>query len=670
MYRISTIVSFLLLLFSSWTFAGIADTLFVGCDADLPPYSCKDKNGSPTGLSMGLVKDIGHLNGIHVISGDAQHLSLLDRSILSVNRSDQVNKLHTRWVDSIDPAHYVPVGMLITATVVLVAVIALMVLALRWSVKLRHQLNLQSAAGRKMNLEYRRLLEELNEAVVVHTVQGKILHSNIRMCELTGYSAGQLHRMNISELDPNFTEGENSKNLTQRVMERGYAKFETSLKTHSGEQVTVEVSARVAGYEGTTVMSIIRNISERKRHEQQLREAKKQAEEASRAKSSFLANMSHEIRTPMHGIIGMAELAMMTDLTDEQKEYIETIRSSARLLMAIINDILDLSKIESGKMEIHTVPVPLEVLTKEVHEMVNCSAGRKGIKLGYAVSADLPCMINSDYGKIRQVLLNLLSNAVKFTNAGEVELTVHLEKKEQKDFIQFAVSDTGIGIPEEKQKLIFDDFTQVDGTCSRKYGGTGLGLAISKRIAHLLGGDLTVESAPGEGSCFRFTIPMDEYIVVPRSESNPVSRVRNQPYANCCRNKKVLIAEDNEVNCQMMSRLLDKLHVKHVIVRDGQKAVDACLNDEIDLVFMDIQMPVLDGYEASKKIREKKCCMPIIALTAHAMRGDRERCIAAGMTDYMSKPIAFQELLVVLQKYLSQSEQCVNIPPRIPDEAA
>jgi signal transduction histidine kinase/CheY-like chemotaxis protein len=415
----------------------------------------------------------------------------------------------------------------------------------------------------------------------------------------------------------------------------------------------------------------------RRRVQQQtadLRKARDTAEAASRAKSDFLATMSHEIRTPMNGVLGMTELVLDSDLSDQQREDLETARDSAHSLLTLLNDILDLSKIEAARLEIEAAPLDVRECVDETVRVLQVRAREKGIDLLSRVSDDVPPLVLGDYTRLRQVLLNLIGNAIKFTAKGWVEVVVGVEKPRPAEateglFIRCAVSDTGIGIPEDKQKLVFEAFRQADGTTARKYGGSGLGLAICSRLVGLMGGDIRVESKPGEGSTFSFTVR-----VSPVSPSTAPSGAtlpglgasdgeRQEP-----RGLRILLADDNPVNQKLVNRLLDKCGHVVTVVNNGREAVEAARTEAFDLVLMDVEMPEVDGFEATALIRameQPRQRVPIIAMTAHAMSGDRQRCLDAGMDDYLSKPIARDELAAMLTKFFPASAEQPATPPSI-----
>ncbi len=673
--------------------------------------------------------------------------------------------------------------------------------------------------------KYRGMFENATEGIFQTTPDGRYLGANPALARLYGYdSPKELIRALTDVGRQLYVDPRRRDDFAREMREHGsVAGFEARVRRRDGDVLWIVEHARAvrdaAGallyYEGT-----VADISQRKAAEEalaarnreliaaevDLQRAKEAAEAASRAKSEFLANMSHEIRTPMNGVLGMIELTLDTDLRPEQRDFLETARGSAEALLTVINDVLDFSKIEAGKLELDPAPFDLRETLGDALKTLAVRAHEKGLELNCQVAPDAPRVLIGDAGRLRQVVLNLAGNAVKFTERGEVTLSVAVESRtEDAVVLHFAVADTGIGVPADKLRLIFDPFTQADGSTTRKYGGTGLGLSISSRLVERMGGRIWAESEVGRGSTFHFTARLapsraaslsafslsaselrglavlvvddnatnrrileetlrgwgmrptavdgaaaaltelkrataagEAYPLVLLDAQMPemdgftlagqikresglaestvmmLTSLGHQADAGRCRELglasylvkpvkqsellravlaalgasrgraagaakrlsstggavtalapttgrlRVLLAEDNAVNRKVAVRLLEKQGHSVVVACDGRQAVDALARERFDLALLDVQMPELDGFEVAAAVRAGEegtgRRLPLVAVTAHAMQGDRERCLDAGMDGYVSKPIQMEQLTQVMAEVLSAGE--------------
>jgi PAS domain S-box-containing protein len=615
---------------------------------------------------------------------------------------------------------------------------------------------------------YRALFDRSLDCVYVHDFDGNFLDANLAALSLLGYEQKEILSLNFSSLiSPDQLPI--AFRALEELKETGSQKSTTEyrLRCKNGGEVDVETNASVIFHEGKpyAIQGVARDITKRKRAEEEMRKAKEAAEAATRAKSEFLANMSHEIRTPMNAVIGMTGLILDTDLTSKQRDYVETLRSSGDALLAIINDILDFSKIEGGKLELESQPFDLIDCIEASMDLIEADSARKGLKLSFSVDPSVPKRILGDVTRVRQILTNLLSNAVKFTEEGEISISVSSRRRGKLYQLNISVRDTGIGIPADRMNLLFQSFSQLDASTTRKYGGTGLGLAISKRLVELMGGTIWVESEVGKGSVFHFTLMAEAAFDLPAfqlagkrvllvaadeetrddiigqliswsmdAEAAPASqalesllgdrfdlaildmqapgidglmeRLRGDqaptlialgppgPHeglfaavlAKPVRQSalydalvgifgpktpkrklislpaldskagevypvRVLLVEDNLVNQKVALRMLERLGYRADVAANGLEALQALELKRYDMVLMDVQMPEMDGLEATRRIRKSHGREPyIIAMTAHALKDDKEMCLKAGMNDYVSKPVRMEELKVALER--------------------
>ena len=539
-------------------------------------------------------------------------------------------------------------------------------------------------------------IEQSPASVVITDLEANILYVNPRFTEVTGYAAAEVLGKNPRILQSQRTPKATFEALWQTLVNGKPWRGELVNQRKNGEIYWEDAQiAPVQDSNGkvTHYVALKTDVTERKAHQIELERAKAEAEAANLAKSRFLATMSHEIRTPMNGILGMAQLLMMPDLTDtERNSYVRTILSSGHTLMSLLNDLLDLSKIEAGKLHIDAVVFDPSSLLQEVQTLFTGAVQVKHLGLDSQWVGPSQQRYRADVHRLRQMLSNLLGNAVKFTQQGSVRIDAREMERDQGGhatmaMLEFSVTDTGIGVAADKLDLLFKPFSQTDSSITREFGGSGLGLAIVRRLAKAMGGDVGVQSEAGKGSRFWFRIKAgvvgaDEHKHQTRrgaGASTPALPEQNQLTGH------VLVVEDNPVNCLVITSLLSGLGLTHVTVHDGQQAVETLtqqapgeLGHRFDLVLMDLHMPVMDGYTATRKIREWEkdtACQhtPIVALTADAFEEDRQHCLAVGMDDFVTKPIALNALKLALAKWLTHATQAStanNVPLKARDMQA
>ena len=497
------------------------------------------------------------------------------------------------------------------------------------------------------------LLDQVRNAVIATDLCGRIIYWNRFAESLYQWKADEVLGRSIKDtiLPPEMKY--NVEVVAKEIIAKGYLECEYLVKRKDGGRFPASYSFSTIcdnRQRRIGIVSVSTDLTERKKVEQDLREAKDRAESATKAKSEFLANMSHEIRTPMNAVIGFTSLLLNTNIDSVQRDYIETIHSSGDSLLKVISDILDFSKIEGGMMELEKERIDLIECLETSLNMVAEDASRKGLSLSYEVEPQVPRYLIGDMTRLRQILVNLLGNAVKFTDKGFVRLDVSALPVEDGHEIQFRVRDSGIGISQDRMNRLFQSFSQVDASTTRKYGGTGLGLAICKHLAELMGGGIWAESVPGEGSSFYFTIQAEASIEpYPKLHGDRPDLTLDLSDQEIQKGLRILLAEDNLVNQKVAIKMLERLGYTADIAADGREVLAALESRHYDVVLMDVQMPEMDGLEATRSIRSTACHQPyIIAMTAHAMKGDREECLDAGMNDYISKPVRIEELKAAL----------------------
>ncbi|MFC1850637.1 two-component regulator propeller domain-containing protein [candidate division CSSED10-310 bacterium] len=505
--------------------------------------------------------------------------------------------------------------------------------------------------------KYRSIFENATEGIFQMTPTGRPITANTSLAHIMGYSSVDDLMANPTNIRAQFSVDPKMDNEIQLILstEDNIKNFETQAYQKDGNVIDISLNIHSVRDEDQNLLyyeGIVADITERKRTEM-LRIEKEAAERATQTKGEFLASMSHDIRTPMNAIMGLSDLALNTDLTEKQRDYIEKISISARSLLGLINDILDFSKIEAGKLSLETVTFKLEKVVDNLSDVLLNKAVEKDIEFQVSLDEMIPAILVGDPLRILQILINLTSNAIKFTNSGKILVKViTVDQNAERVKLRFSVADTGIGISQENKSKLFDSFTQADGSTTRKYGGTGLGLTICKRLVELMNGEIWAESELGQGSTFSFEVEFGSHDIEVALAKKP--EVREPEAVETLAGTKILLVEDNSINQQVAVEILQSCGVSVDVANNGEVAVETIGTSKYDAILMDIQMPVMDGFEATRLIREKTQYkdLPIIAMTAHAMKGDQENCFEAGMNDYVTKPIDPEQLFSKLAQWI------------------
>ncbi len=603
-----------------------------------------------------------------VAEGDGQLLDLLNTGLAHALKSGTLNKIEAKWLGS----EYARRGPSIQAVLLIAALaaaaVALMIgLILLWNRRLRRKVDERTAQYAESEERLRRIFENSPDAVFVLDREGHIISANTRACESVRIKKQTLLTKRVHDLTPAVFADEVDENM--RLWFAGeLEQCEGAALTSDGRVFPIEMTGTLQNIDGRELLQLhVRDITLRKEAEEKIHAAREMAEDAklmaekareiaenaSKAKSEFLANMSHEIRTPLNGIVGMAQLIADTKLTSEQVNCVETIQQSTAGLLQIINHVLDISKIEAGQMDVHESIIDPRDMCQNLLHIFKPQADQSGVTLKCECQDSVPLYVLGDEGLVEQILINLVGNALKFTHNGSVTLNIECSQKGAKGAeLNFQVIDTGIGIDEAKQKTIFDKFIQADGSTKRLYGGTGLGLAICKQLVELMGGSIGLFSSRGQGSTFYFnlTLPQATHPATIKEPASAKIKTISKP------NVRVLLVEDNLVNQKVATAILRKAGCVVDTADNGQDAIQRIRQETYDLVLMDCQMPVMDGFEATARIREMRPPLrdiPIIAITAHAMKDDKQKCIDGGMDDYIPKPVNRQALIDLINKHTS-----------------
>lgn len=521
----------------------------------------------------------------------------------------------------------------------------------------RQQLEVSNALLQEQQEQARRLAlvaEHANDSVFLIDRNGRIAWVNESFTRITGYSFSEAIGRTPCELLGTDSADPKTIEVMMESRERNIPfRLEIRSRRKDGTPIWIETNqVPVRGYKGEidVTVAVERDVTAAHLHAQQLEDARVSAEEGERTKADFLATMSHEIRTPMNGVIGMAQMLEGTSLDLDQRVYTDTILSSSKTLLSLINDVLDLSKLDANMMSFSRVDFDIRTCFEETLRLLETQAHEKGLTLVLDVPKEVPRRVHGDDSRIRQILLNLVGNAIKFTENGEVRVALDVHPQGDTLELCFSVTDTGIGIPEDKIERVFGHFSQADAATTRKFGGTGLGLTISRKLARAMGGEIAIQSEVGVGTCLTVSLQLAIGSALPEPEKDEVENDYELPSVRP--GMRVLVAEDNKVNRLVMQKFLRDTPIELEFAHNGVEAVEKVQLMKPDLVFMDMSMPVMSGIDATLAIRNSDGVQPVIvALTANAFDSDRDACLQAGMDEFLSKPLNRKDVLAVLQRH-------------------
>jgi PAS domain S-box-containing protein len=503
-----------------------------------------------------------------------------------------------------------------------------------------------------------KLIDLTPDILCVSSFDGSFIFTNPAFENVLGYRSDEIKSINaFSIMHPDDLIGVRRSLIEARKEHKDTVKLEYRYLCKNGDYKWISWNIKLV-WDEQLVYGAGRDITIRKNMEMEIIKAREEADNASKAKSLFLANISHEIRTPMNGILAAIQFLQSTIMSEEQNKYIKVLKESSSNLLAITNDLLDLSKIESGKFELSIEPFNLKEAISNIYNNLLITGNTKGLDISYYLDPKIDFKVIGDELRLKQILSNLISNAIKFTDEGYVSFRVKVLSSDDKTAkIEFRIKDSGIGIEESLRKRLFQSFSQGDLSVKKKYMGTGLGLAISKQLSKLMNGDICFESSVGQGSTFFFTCEFEKYQEIGLDIQKNKAQEKEVQVNRLKSNKAILCIEDNLINQEVLKSVIMQKGFKYIAAYNGNEALEILKNNKVDLILMDIQMPELNGFETTKAIREGKIGgrhIPIIAMTAYAMTEDKDKCIRAGMDDYISKPYDINELYKLFKIYLME----------------